>query len=504
MERFRNSPRSVAPFPPAAVPPERAGAFCAFRRTAGGAALLFLLLVLSAALFETFRHGGTGISCLAALLLCGTLLLLRRAPVGSRPILAAAMASGVLLRLAFLLAVRTEPVLDYLRFYEAAQGILRGDLSVFGDWYFTAWPGTIPICWYYAGLFSIVNSILFAQLVNLVWMAGSLYLVYRLASLLSGRKAGALAALAYAVLPSVIQSSSQLTNQHVSLFLFLLGLFLLLSRRNAGGCAAGGLCMACGDLLRPEAIVLYAALAALWITLTLLLGRDRRLLRSALRSAAAFVCAALAASLLLGGLVRRFSGTEERAAGSGFAWKLIVGFDDEESGTYSGTHLDAFLNGEDPVGIVLDEIRAQRDWPDFLFRKIRAQWGGYEETAFSFSAYEGNEPVRIGPLRTDVNGLLRRGHVLDRGAYLAVLLLFLGGAARLTASRGDRRADGLLWLLVFDAYFCAYMLIEAGARYRYFILPFLLIAGSALFSPAPEQAVSSAGKESERYATIDP
>ena len=496
MERSRRKTGFAAPFPPASVPPERAGAFCALRRIAGAAALLFMLLALSAALTESVRHGGAGISCLLALLLCGALLLLRRAPVGPRAILAAAMVSGVLLRLAFVLLVRTEPALDYLRFYEAAQGILRGDLSVFGDWYFTAWPGTIPICWYYAGLFSIVNSILFAQLVNLVWMTGSLYLVYRLASLLSGRKAGALAALAYAVLPSVIQSSSQLTNQHVSLFLFLLGLALLLSRRSAGGCAAGALCMACGDLLRPEAVVLYAALAALWIALALLLRRDRLFLRSALRCAAAFVCAALAASLLLGGLVRRLSGTEERAAGNGFAWKLIVGFDDAESGTYSDAHLDAFLNGEDALGIVLGELRAQKNWPDFLFRKVRAQWGAYEEPAFSFSAYGGNEPVRIGPLRTDVNGLLRRGHVLDRGAYLAALLLFLSGAARLTLSRGDRRADGLLWLLTFDAYFCAYMLIEAGARYRYFILPFLLIAGSALFAPA--------GKDPERYATIDP
>ena len=107
----------------------------------------------------------------------------------------------------------------------------------------------------------------------------------------------------------------------------------------------------------------------------------------------------------------------------------------------------------------------------------------------------GNEPFRIGPLQTDMNGLLRRGHILDRAAYLAVLLLFCGGLIRFV-----RRADApdeLFFVLVFDAYFCAYLLIEVGARYRYFILPFLLICGSRFLSSGTKGAPSSPLRKKE-------
>ncbi|MBQ2770153.1 MAG: glycosyltransferase family 39 protein [Clostridia bacterium] len=417
--------------------------------------------------------------------LCGLVLLFGGIALflpGHRLILGLALGLGLLLRLSVILVTDTQPVSDFFYFYEGAQNILSGNASSYFDaWYFSMWPNTIPICYYYAGIFSLCNSILFAKLVNLTLMVGNIGLVYLLGTKIASPKAAALSALFYALAPSVIQTTGQLTNQHVALFFFLLGLWVLLSGKTLWAGALSGLLLALGNCFRSEGIVLYAALLVLSIFLLWDGKKERPLLRRRILALSGLFCSLLIVSTLLSGLITNLSGHSVKND-SGFAWKLIVGFNNEESGTFSGEDAEEFANTGDAWTIVKRRMGEIDNWPDFLYRKNTMMWGSYEDPSYSFSHLEHNQPVKIGPLKTDVSGLLRRCQDVDKAVYLLILLSFFASCLLLVIKKQGHSPAELLFLLIFDAYFCAYLLIEVAARYRYFILPFLLVLGSYGFS----------------------
>ena len=453
------------------------GFFALCRLAAAFACLfcLFIFLVNYTAVSGAGRLLHTGVYAvgIAAVLLC-----LYRFLPGHRPLLLAALLLGFSLRLLMICITDTQPVSDFFYFYEGAQNILAGNAAdYFDNWYFSMWPGTIPVCYWYAGIFSLSNSIFFAKLVNVALMTGSILLVYLLGKRLAGPRPAALAALLYALAPSVIQSTGQLTNQHPALFFFLLGLVLLLSGRGLLSSLGAGLFMTLGNSLRNEGIVLYAAIFVLALFLLVDARRDRPLLRRRALLLSSFFLSLVLCTTLFTGLVTSLSGHRVKSD-SGFVWKLIVGFNNEESGTYSGEDAEEFATTGDGWAIVKRRMGEIDNWPDFLYRKNTAMWGSYEDTSYSLSHLDANQAVRFGPLHTDVSGLLRRFQDVDKALYLLILACFFAACLALLGKKRAHSPLALLLLLVFDACFCAYQLIEVGARYRYFILPFLVILGA--------------------------
>jgi len=459
--------------------------FFALCRIGAAFCCLFCLLIF-AVNFTSIAGAGrlvhTGIYLIG---FAAVLFFLYRLLPGHRPILYLAIILGFALRLTLILVTDTQPVSDFFYFYEGAQNILAGNAAgYFDDWYFSMWPATIPICYWYAGLFSLCNSILFAKLVNLVLMVGCIFLVYLLGKTIASEKAAAMAALIYAIAPSVIQTTGQLTNQHPALFFFLLGLYLLLRGKGLLSSFLSGLCLAFGNVLRSEGLVLYAALLVLSAFLLWDGRKDRPLFRRRACLLGSLAVSLALCSALFTGLFTHLSHHSVKSDSS-FQWKLIVGFNNAESGTYSGEDAEEFANTGDAWAIVRRRMGEIDSWPDFLYRKNTAMWGSYEDPGFSFSHLEQNQPVKIGPLNTDVSGLLRRCQDVDKAVYLLILFVFFAACVCLLLKQGKHSPMELLLSLVFCAYFCAYQLIEVAARYRYFILPFLLILGSKAFHLLP-------------------
>ena len=74
---------------------------------------------------------------------------------------------------------------------------------------------------------------------------------------------------------------------------------------------------------------------------------------------------------------------------------------------------------------------------------------------------------------TDAAGLIRRGQVFDKTLYTLMIGLFLLSCCAVLLRKNARKPFAVLLILIFCANFCAYLLIEVGARYRYFIMPFV-------------------------------
>lgn len=412
--------------------------------------------------------------------LAAACFLLYRLKANERAVFYLLLGLGFALRLSMILCVPTEPGSDFRIFYDGARSIVDGVPGWTEHYYFVLYPNLIPICYYYAGLISLFDSLLFLKLTNLLWMTGIHALLYLTAARLFDRRAARVPTLLYALSPAVLLTATQLTNQHISLFFMLLGLYLFLRRPSLPMAALSGGLIALGNQFRSEGIVLYLSAGALMLLFIIDAWgkRDKQRLSAILMRGGAFFLSVFVCTTLLSGLFTRASGRAV-SNGSSYQWKLIVGLDDGESGTFSDAHLEEYSTTWDGWAIVKRQLSDGRDWGDFFMRKMRVMWAYPEDPVLTFWNIDGNTRVQLGPLDTDVNGLLRRGLLFDRAVYLLSLLLF-AGAAGLSLFRKRLRSPGeTLLLLIYCANFSAYLLIEAAPRYRYFILPFLLIYAAA-------------------------
>ena len=80
------------------------------------------------------------------------------------------------------------------------------------------WAYQIPFVLFQSLILRISPTVKAIQLVNLLFMTGTVGLIYAIAKKYFSEVAGLIAAFLYAIYPGAIHMASVLTNQHVSLF----------------------------------------------------------------------------------------------------------------------------------------------------------------------------------------------------------------------------------------------------------------------------------------------
>ena len=177
-------------------------------------------------------------------------------------ILWAVMLVSLALRFLYVSLIPTRPCSDFEMLYLAAQKAAAGDFSWSraAEGYFYTWAYQIPFALYQAVLFRLSHSLLALKLFNVLFMVGTNYLLYRIGKLYLSETAALCVAFIYAVFPGVLMYASVLTNQHISMFFLLLGVFMLLRADRRRTLCLAGCMLAASDLMRPEAVLILAAL----------------------------------------------------------------------------------------------------------------------------------------------------------------------------------------------------------------------------------------------------
>ncbi len=457
-----------------------------FGRALEKLALLFAAAMSAVVLVQSIDVQRTGGALWRVLLLLAVVAVgvwaLGRLRWRGRTLAVVALCVCTVLRLGYLLTVRTPPISDFSILYDAAQRLLAGDVSwVEGD-YYRWWSYQIPFVAYQTLVLKLFPSIMALKLCNLLFMVGIDYLLYRIGKLFLSERAAGLAALLYAVYPASIHMVAVLTNQHISAFFLLLGLWLLLSRRGLGWMALAGACLGVGNLMRPDGLVLLASLVCCGLYL---------LVRWPGLEALKRLAAGFAVLLAVFWAVQAGTGAVLKAAGiapygiknNRPEWKFILGLDaSNPGGAYSLEHLD-ILYEEDPVlrkeaakAVIADSFRDCEDVPGFFLGKSESMWG--RDESFEWSTFHLDRAAVLVPGLT-VERCLRWLEAAERAIYLFVWLM-LPGALALLWLRRDGRKNGAAFFCVVTlcAFYCVYLLIEVQPRYRYLAMPFLfLLAG---------------------------
>lgn len=388
------------------------------------------------------------------------------------------------LALCFILWLDSQPVQDFSTMYTAAAQLARGDHSYLELPYFFNWAYQSAFTAYQAGVMALFGPGLFPlQLLNALFLAGTNALVYLIAARLFSQRAAMAAGVLYCLYPAPLFLAGVLTNQHLSVFLFLLAVYVLLLRPSSPLFWAGaGAVMALGDAIRPiGAILLLAAL--LWgVCRWLCEGKARALLCPLAAGVSWFVLGALLSGLIV------WSGINPQGlANNQPMWKFVVGLNQDSSGHWNRadyeTYLDPDLSPEAAHEAMSQAVsRRLEAGPVELvtlgWRKSAAMWAGNEDLYWGFGHHDPEAPASPLPLSWNRVQLLFAN--LDKGVYLLAFALALWGLVRTVKQR--LRADPtLLVTLVVCGYYAVHLMVEVQVRYRYFMMPFVfLLAARAL------------------------
>ena len=201
-------------------------------KLAFGCGALFSWIVVVQGALTACRGGGWALFTLVGLGGMGALVLL-----GVRYLKPArAFSLGLFtLRLAIALGVvflfGAQPVQDFKTMYDAACQLARGSREYLQTDYFYNWAYQTGFVAYEALVVRLFGEgLLPLQVLNAVWMAGTGCLVYGIARRFLPETGAMAASLLYALYPGPYFLAAVLTNQHIAVFFFYLG-FWLLARR---------------------------------------------------------------------------------------------------------------------------------------------------------------------------------------------------------------------------------------------------------------------------------
>lgn len=387
---------------------------------------------------------------------------------------------SLLIRGAFSLIVRTQPNSDFSTLYIAAESLINGDSSwLFGD-YFSLWPYQIPFVIYEAFVLKFFNSIVALKFINILLLSGTSLLIYRLSRLFASQGAALTTAIIYTILPEPTSLVTLLSNQHISLFLMLLGIYIALSSRSKHRFILSGALVSLGDLMRPEGIIVVAPLFL--VSLLMIIGRkDKR--HEIIKGIFLFIASFFLLRFVFWAALKS-AGLAPFGISSGCPeWKFILGLDPDSKGTYNNTHSDilfiqdANVRRAEATSIIKGYFSSPASFARFLWDKTCLYYGGYFDSSWAF-------------INTDLT-------IISFGNVSAVLVLYwimvfdrvlFAAAAALAAGAcllglNDTPSPLLLFCaIVLCAFFCSYLFIEIQPRYRYFISPYLFIMSSYLLN----------------------
>ena len=406
---------------------------------------------------------------------------LLRSETNAKIVLLLILAIGAGIRLAYILCVPHEPASDWAALYDAARQTVQGDLSwIAENGYFRRWAYQIPYVFYQAAILKMVPSLLALKLVNLVWMTGTILMIYLISRELTSEKPALCAAFLYTVFPEAISYSSELLNSHVATFLLLAGIYALLRSKHWYQGLLAGVLLGLSNLMRPVAIITILALICIAVWRVIQKPQKRTILQTA-----AFLLVIFAGYfLVMKGTAFLFQAANAAPYGIGNnfpEWKFVLGLNFSGKGGYDKS-AEYILQIQDPavrraeaISYIKESYRSGGNPIVFFFKKLYIQWCHVNSDGWVL-------PIRI-------------TRPLNFVIYAAVWVLSLLELFRMKEDTVKNNMARFLYIIILGD-ILVYLLIESASRYRYNTVTFVFLMSSCMLSELRKKCMShESGKE---------
>lgn len=397
------------------------------------------------------------------------------------------------LQISCALMIDTKPISDFAALYNSAAAAANGDYSWLEYDYFKWWAYQIPFVMYESLILRVAPCMTALKLMNAFFAVGSIWLIFKISELYLPREKALITAYLYMLCPASFIITSVLTNQHISLFFFLFGIYLYLCSMQKSqsaklwGSAAAGVILAAGNLMRPEGIVII--LSVVFCSLLYYCFRSKDKSRNVL--ALALLVLSYFLTQFIVGQTLSLCGVAPYGIGNRVPqWKFVLGLDFIHGGVYSDSNLyilniaDNAERNRETINIIRRSIEEGMSVKDFLLQKINVFWNGMEPLYFAFpNAGEGSTVLGI-PYVLFIEHFQR----YERAYRLLIYVSVLASAVKMFIGRKNETAYAYrLCATIVCVIFVVFLLVEVQPRYRYITNPFIVILlGSLLFDPQPK------------------
>lgn len=391
-------------------------------------------------------------------------------------------------------AVQPEPISDFLRMYEAAVQAANGDFSFQNTTYFFNWAYQTGFVLWEALLIKLFHSMMSLKIANALLLTGINCLIYLLARRFVDERAAQAASLLYLVTIFPTLLCCVLTNQHVSAFFLLLGLYVLTSGDKRAfslpRAIAAGVLLALGNIMRPEGIVIIAALCGTAVFVAIMhrsLHGSRRMLCGVAVSVIVYAVCLSAASWAVSATGSNTHGLTNNWP----EWKFLVGFNSDTGGWFSEEDAHRFswaheIDTSPDVTAQVVEIEKQvirermftspAKLAQLMLSKVHSLW---ITDRLGFPLGHINRPdYRVFGMKGTV--VYQYFSSLDCTVYAFAMLFALLGAITLLR-RGSKKQTfpAVLAPMTVMASFAVFLLIEVQPRYVFLPQIFLYLTAAA-------------------------
>ncbi len=447
--------------------------------------LFFACVIIAAALMVCMNGSGLGL-----LLVLAAVVIPHRFRL--RWFLPMLFILSAAVHLAAVYAIEPAPVSDFARMVDAAQQAAAGDFSFQNLPYYFQWAYQTGFVLWEALLLRLFGSMASIKIANALLLSGINCLIYLFARRFAGEQAAQSAALLYLATAFPTLLTCVLTNQHVSAFFFLLALYVLTGGKafSLPRALAAGVLLAAGNILRPEGIVILAALCGT-VVFALIMRRSLRGSRRILCGTAAVLAVYAAVSAGASWAVSASGVNRYGLSNNWPEWKFIVGFNHETNGWYSAedrARFDEAHQSDTPAEITEQSREEEKQLirerilcapPDFFRLMSGKLYGLWIANGLGFPLGHLNSPeVRVCGIRGSV--IYQYAAALDRTVFAAAALLALFGAMALMRRKPEEQEiSAVLPPMTVLAFFAVFLLVEVQPRYVFLPQIFLYLVAAA-------------------------
>lgn len=188
------------------------------------------------------------------------------------------------LRLIWILVIKTVPTSDFKLMYETGKLAAEGNFAAFhGLSYFNLFPHDSITVLYYSLFFKITNNPLFLiKFMNVVYETFVVYMIYVIGKNIYNKNLAKLGAFLIAIFPPFIMYCSETMAEHMAIPFFLVSVYFFIKFIDTDSILfifLSGIFLSLGDLFRPVGIIFFIAYLIYFVIKKLILQRKKYLIK---------------------------------------------------------------------------------------------------------------------------------------------------------------------------------------------------------------------------------
>lgn len=363
-------------------------------------------------------------------------------------------------KLAAIFVLKPQIMADFWIMYAASQSMLQGDFSVLNSLYFNTWGYQLFHVFYEFFLFKIFNDVIIVKIMNVIYSTVITYLLYKICKKFVSEEASRITSLIYAISIYPVYLNTILGNQQLSLMLFLIGVYILLYKKDSRiNLVLIGILFGLSNLERPEGIVFITTLFMYYLISN---KKFKTWIINFLIIFFSYFIITFGSNLVFKTLHYNEVGFDNKNV----YWKFVTGFNYNTFGKYDGNdeYYINVLHADECKKEAFRRIKMVNKWPRLFYEKIKIQWL-YSDLDESLQMK--NNGIISGKL---INCVIEYVRVMNIFCYILVFIgLFKNNKLK------DEYKFFLMYILV---NFGVYLLIEVHLRYYYNPQIAIMVLGS--------------------------